>query len=113
MWARADAAYCCKEFVEACQEHGWDYSVSATDPRKKAPLLRILIKMKLEEWEWEWEPLDERGCERGDPAGLGRGAVAAAAGVHGDLGQPDDLGVAEVVRRHRASGGRITRSRAR
>ena len=45
--------------MEACQARCWDYSVSVTDPCKKAPLLRILKEMKVEEW--EWEPLDERG----------------------------------------------------
>ena len=49
VWAPADAAYYCKEFVEACQERGWDYSESVTDPRKKVPLLRILKKMQLNE----------------------------------------------------------------
>ena len=117
----ADAAYYCKEFVEACQQRGWDYSVSVTDPRKKVPLLRIVNEMKLEEG--EWEPLDEGGCEREvtvlhRSAGWARFESYVVIRRDWDgaqlLLQPtytvilvsrDDLRVDEVVRRHRGKQG--------
>ncbi len=41
VWARADAAYRCEAFVKECDRRGWDYSVSVTDPNKRAPVLRM------------------------------------------------------------------------
>ena len=121
VWARADAAYYCKEFVEACQARGWDYSVSVTDPRKKAPLLRILEEAQVQEW--EWRPLDERGYERAvtvmhRPAGWA--AMETYVVIRRDrdgaqwllkpaytviLVSREDLGLAEAVRRHRGKQG--------
>ena len=62
VWARADAAYYCEAFVKDCMQRGWDYSVSVTDPNKKAPVLRIVEEMELDPK--YWEPLDEQGVER-------------------------------------------------
>ena len=117
----ADAAYYCKELVEACQQRGWDYSVSVTDPRKKVPLLCIVNEMKLEEG--EWEPLDEGGCEREvtvlhRSAGWAQFETYVVIRLDWDgaqlLLQPtytviqvrrDDLRVDELVRRHRGKQG--------
>ncbi len=62
VWLRADSAYYCQDLVSYCRRKGWDYSVSVTDPRKKAPILRLAAAMGLRED--EWEPLDAAGKER-------------------------------------------------
>ncbi len=62
VWLRADSAYSCQDLVSYCRRKSWDYSVSVTDPRKKAPILRLAAAMGLRED--EWEPLDAAGKER-------------------------------------------------
>ena len=121
VWARADAAYYCKDFVTACTDRGWDYSVSVTDPNKKAPVLRVVESEELEEA--DWAPLDKRGVERAVIVKYRPGTWAkeqAYVVVRRDrdgeqeLLQPaytvilvsrDDLAVGELVRRHRAKQG--------
>ncbi len=59
---RAASAYSCQDLVSSCRRKSWDYSVSVTDPRKKAPILRLAAAMGLRED--EGEPLDAAGKER-------------------------------------------------
>ncbi len=59
---RADSAYSCKELVSSCRQKGWDDAGSVTDPRKKAPILRLAAARGLRED--EGEPLDAAGKER-------------------------------------------------
>ena len=121
VWARADAAYYCKDFVTACTERGWDYSVSVTDPNKKAPVLRVVESKNLADA--DWKPLDERGGERAVTVKYRPGTWAeeqAYVVIRRDRDGPqellqpaytvilvsrDDLGVGELVRRHRAKQG--------
>ncbi len=56
---RAASADSCKDLVSYCRRKGWDDSVSGTDPRQKAPLLRLAAARGLRED--EGEPLDRRG----------------------------------------------------
>ncbi len=62
VWLRADSAYSCKDLGSYCRQRGRDYSGSVTDPRQKAPLLRLADAMGLRED--EGEPLDAAGQER-------------------------------------------------
>ncbi len=59
---RAARAYSCKALVSYCRQKGWDDSVSVTDPRQKAPILRLAAAMELREDEWEL--LNAAGKER-------------------------------------------------
>ena len=121
VWARADAAYYCWEFVQACTDRGWDYSVSVTDPRKKAPVLRIVEEMALDPM--YLEPLDAQGVERAVTVTYRPGTwdeeqvyvvIRRDRDGEQELLQPaytvilvsrDDLRVGELVRRHRAKQG--------
>ncbi len=62
MWLRAASVYSCKALVSSCRQRGWDASGSVTDPRKKAPILRLAAAMGLRED--AWEPLNAAGKER-------------------------------------------------
>ncbi len=62
VWLRADSAYYCKDLASYCRRKGWDDSVSMTDPRQKAPILRLAAARGL--LEDEGEPLDAAGKER-------------------------------------------------
>ncbi len=118
---RADSADSCKELVSSCRRKGWDDSVSVTDLRQKAPLLRLVDAMGLRED--EWEPLDAAGQERalagrtGWPGGR-RSRCTGCSGATGTgssvcwsryarliLVSRDRLPVAELVRRHRGQQG--------
>ncbi len=121
VWARADAAYYCWEFVKACTDRGWDYSVSVTDRNKKAPVLRIVEAKKFAEA--DWEPVDERGVERAvtvkyQPSKWEEKQVYVVIRRDRDGAQEllepvytvilvsrDDLPAGELVRRHRAKQG--------
>ena len=121
VWARADAAYYCEAFVKECTQRGWDYSVSVTDPNKKAPVLRIVEEMELDPK--YWEPLDAQGVERAVTVTYRPGTWAKEQVYvvirrdrdgEQELLQPaytvilvsrDDLRVGELVRRHRAKQG--------
>ncbi len=59
---RADSAYYCKDLASSCRRKGWEYSGSVTDPRQKAPMLRLAAARGLRED--EGEPLDAAGKER-------------------------------------------------
>ncbi len=59
---RAASADSCKDLASSCRRKGWEYSVSVTDPRKKAPILRLAAARGLRED--EGEPLDAAGKER-------------------------------------------------
>ncbi len=59
---RAASADYCGGLVSSCRQRDRDYSVSLTDPRQKAPILRLAAAR---EWrEAEGEPLDAEGKER-------------------------------------------------
>ena len=121
VWARADAAYYCEAFVKECKRRGWDYSVSVTDPNKKAPVLRVVEAMELDLL--DWEPLDAQGVERAVTVAYRPGTwaeeqvyVVIRRDRDGsqELLEPvftvilvsrDDLRVGELVRRHRAKQG--------
>ncbi len=62
VWLRAAGAYYCKDLVSYCRRKGWEYSVSVTDPRQKAPILHLAAAMGLREDEWEL--LNAAGKER-------------------------------------------------
>ncbi len=131
VWLRADSAYYCKDLASYCRRKGWEYSVSVTDPRQKAPMLRLAAARGLRED--EGEPLDAAGKERAivvayRPARWPEEQVYAVIRRDGDgeqrllepvstvmLVSRDRLPVAELVRRHRgaASRGRSLRSRGR
>ncbi len=99
---RADSAYYCQDLVSYCRRKGWDYSVSVTDPRKKAPILRLAAARGLREGGAPGRGGEGAGARGGVPAGpgaggagvhgdpvrRGRGAAAAGAGMHGDSGEP-------------------------
>ncbi len=59
---RADSADSCQDLVSSCRRKSWDYSGSVTDPRQKAPILRLAAARGLRED--EGEPLDAAGKER-------------------------------------------------
>ncbi len=118
---RAASAYSCKDLASYCWRKGWEYSVSGTDPRQKAPLLRLAAARGLRED--EWEPLDAAGKERAivvayRPARWPEEQVCVVIRRDGDgeqrllervctviLVSRDRLPVAELVRRHRGKQG--------
>ncbi len=118
---RADSAYYCKDVAGYCRRKGWDYSVSVTDPRQKAPMLRLAAARGLRED--EWEPLGAAGKERAivvayRPARWPEEQVYVVIRRDGDgeqrLLEPvctvipvsrDRLPVAELVRQHRGQQG--------
>ncbi len=59
---RAASADSCQDLASYCRRKGWEYSVSVTDPRQKAPILRLVDARGLRED--EGEPLDAAGKER-------------------------------------------------
>ncbi len=121
MGLRAASAYSCKDLASYCRRKGWEYSVSVTDPRRKAPILRPAAAMGLRED--EGEPLDAAGKERALTVAYrpARGPEEQVCGVlrrDGDgeqrllvpvctviLVSHDRLPVAELVRRHRGKQG--------
>lgn len=121
VWLRADSAYYCHELVAYCRQRGWDYSLSVTDPRQKAPLLRIVEAVQLAEA--EWVALDEDGHERATLVYYRPGQWASEEAYvvvrqDRDGDQPrllpawtvilvsrDDLSLPELVRRHRGKQG--------
>ncbi len=118
---RAASAYSCKALVSSCRQRGWDASGSVTDPRQKAPILRLAAARGLRED--EWEPPDAVGKERAivvayRPARWPEEPVCGVLRRDGDgeqrLLEPvcmvipvshDRLPVAELVRRHRGQQG--------
>ncbi len=128
---RAASTYSCKDLVSYCRRRGWDDSVSVTDPRQKAPILRRAAARGLRED--EGEPLDAAGKERAfagayRPARWPEEPVCGVLRRDGDgdgeqrLPVPvcmvipvshDRLPLAELGRRHAASRGWSMRSRGR
>ena len=51
VWVRADNAYYGRRFVEFCRGRGWDYSVSVTNPKWKAPVLEQVEGLPESAWE--------------------------------------------------------------
>ncbi len=118
---RAASADPCQDLVSSCRRKGWDDSVSVTDPRKKAPILRLAAAMGLRED--EWEPLDAAGKERAIVVAY-RPARGPEEPVYGVIRRDGDgeqrllepvytvipvshnrLPLAELVRRHRGQQG--------
>ncbi len=126
---RAASTYSCKDLVNSCRRRGWDDSGSVTDPRQKAPILRLAAARGLRED--EGEPLDAAGKERALAVAYrpARGPEEPVCGVlrrDGDGEQRwlgpvymlipvsrDRLPPAEWVRRHRGSRGRSMHPRGR
>ena len=52
VWIRADNAYYKGEFAEYCRAHGFDYSVSVTNPNCKDPVVDKVWDMADDQWEW-------------------------------------------------------------
>ncbi len=118
---RAASADSCQDLVSSCRRKGWDDSGSVTDPRQKAPTLRLAAAMGLRED--EGEPLDAAGKEWALAVAYrpARGPEEPVCGVlrrDGDgeqrLPEPvctvipvsrDRLPVAELGRRHRGQQG--------
>ncbi len=68
MGLRVASAYSCKDLVSYCRRKGWGYSVSVTDPRKKAPILRRAVAMGLRDDETRgslWTRRARSGRSRG------------------------------------------------
>ncbi len=116
---RAASAYSCKDLVNSCRRRGWDDSGSGTDPRQKAPILRLAAARGLRED--EGEPLDATGKERALAMAYRpvRGPEEQVCGVlrrNGDgeqrlpvctviLVSRDRLPLVELARRHRGQQG--------
>ncbi len=111
---RAASAYSCEALVSSCRQKGWDDSVSVTDPRQKAPILRLVAAMGLQED--EGEPLDAARVYR--PARWPEEPVCGVLRRDGDgeqrllepvytvmLVSRGRLPLAELVRRHRGKQG--------
>ncbi len=118
---RAASADSCKELVSSCRRRGWDDSGSVTDPRPKAPILRLAAARGLRED--EGEPLDAAGKERAlavayrparGPEEPGCGVLRRGGDGEQRLLEPvcmvilvsrDRLPLAELGRRHRGQQG--------
>ncbi len=100
---RADSADYCEALVNSCRQRGRDYSVSVTDPRQKAPILRRVAARELREDEGgalgcgapgaaiagAYQPArgpEEQGC--GVLRCIGDGSSGCWAGVRGDASEP-------------------------
>ncbi len=121
VWLRAASADSCKDVASSCRRKGWDDSGSGTDPRQKAPILRLAAARGLRED--AWEPRDAAGKERAlavayRPARWPEEQVCGVIRRDGDgeqrwlgpvctvmLVSRDRLPVAELVRRHRGQQG--------
>ena len=117
VWLRADNAYYRGGLVAYCRERGWDYSVSVTDPRRRAPVLDGIGE--LPDAAWTDIGLDEEAAVmRHRPSGWeaeqsyvvvrrvredGQGQLFPAYTVI--LVSRDDLPLDELVRRHRGKQG--------
>ena len=51
VWVRADNAYYAKSFAKHCKERHWDYSISVTHPKFKAPVLEMAEGLPKSAWE--------------------------------------------------------------
>ncbi len=83
---RAASACSCKDLVSSCRQRGGDASGSGTDPRQKAPILRLAAARG---WrEDEGEPLDAAGKERALAGAYrpARGPEEPVCGVSGATG---------------------------
>ena len=61
VWAFLDNAYYRKEVVAYLKALGWDFSISVTDRRKKAPIVDIVKDLPNE----DWEPIKDDRTEYG------------------------------------------------
>ncbi len=93
---RVDSADSCQDLVSSYRRKGWDDSGSVTDPRQKAPILRLGAARGLRED--EGEPLDAAGQER-----------ALAVAYRPARGPEEPVG---GVLRHRGRGAAAAQSRA-
>jgi len=117
VWLRCDNAYYRKGVVEYCLEQGWDYSISLTNNRNKAPVLECLEDLPESAWE------DIGGGESATwsshtPAGWPSRQTYVVIRKHYDgvqqelipmytviLVSRDDLPLKELVKRHRGKQG--------
>ena len=117
VWLRADSAYYRGKLIAYCRGRGWDYSVSVTDPRKRAPVLdgiddlpdaawtdiglgeeAVVMRHRPAGWEAEQSYVVVRRLHES-----GQGRLFPAYTVI--LVSRDDLPVDELVRRHRGKQG--------
>ena len=116
-WLRADNAYYKGELVRACAAHGWDYSISVTNDRWRAPVLEQIEGLPDAAWTdigmeeeaifathrpsgWDEEQryvVVRRRTENGQALLIPRHTVM--------LVSRDDLPLKELVRRHRGKQG--------
>ena len=117
VWLRADNAYYRGRLVSYCRDRGWDYSISLTDPRKRAPVLdgidglpesawtdigmgedATLMRHRPAGWAAEQSYVVVRRCRDGRQSEL----IPAYTVI---LVSRDDLPLDELVRRHRGKQG--------
>ena len=116
VWLRADNAYYRGELVAYCRERGWDYSVSLTDRRKRAPVLDVIEGLPEEGWT-DIGMGEDATLVRYRPAGWEEQSYVVVRRRR-DRGQSlllpvytvilvsrDDLPLDELVRRHRGKQG--------
>ena len=116
VWLRADNAYYRGELIAWCRERGWDYSISLTHARKRAPVLDVieglpedgwtdiglgedatLVRYRPAGWEEQSYVVIRRRRDRGQTLLLPVYTVS--------LVSRDDLPLDELVRRHRGKQG--------
>ena len=116
VWLRADNAYYRGELIAWCRERGWDYSISLTHARKRAPVLDVveglpedgwtdiglgedatLVRYRPAGWEEQSYVVIRRRRDRGQTLLLPVYTVI--------LVSRDDLPLDELVRRHRGKQG--------
>ncbi|MCY3829881.1 MAG: transposase [Rhodospirillaceae bacterium] len=115
MWLRADNAYYRGAPIAYCRERGWDYSVSLTDRRKRAPMLGVVEGLPEDGWTdigmgedatlvryrpVGWEEQSYVVIRRRD-----RGQTLLLPFYTVILVSRDDLALDELVRRHRGKQG--------
>jgi Transposase DDE domain group 1 len=60
VWVRMDNAYYNKDIVAFCRSKGWDYSISVTNAKFKAPVLRNASNL----WSECWADVSDDGAEK-------------------------------------------------
>lgn len=115
VWVRADNPYYNRDFVNYCNEKGWDYSVSVPHATWKDPLLEQIERLPAS----AWTDLDKKRTERAAivthrPTGWQRKHSYVVVRTVVEKGQPlmfphdslilvsrDDLSAEELLLRHR------------
>lgn len=117
VWLRLDHAYYRGELVHYCQDHGWDYSISLTDPRKRQPVLEQIEGLAEGAWQdiglgeqalfayhqpAAWKTMQSYVVIRRTHDGKQKRVTPAYTVI---LVSTDTLPLAELVKRHRGKQG--------